>query len=92
MFGTPPPDRDASNGASDLPTQPVPEPLKPDTMVGIKEVTRRTGISESTIKRMMLDGRFPKPMRPSPRRIAWSGRDIDAFVRQLDEQRRASRP
>jgi hypothetical protein len=28
-----------------------------------------------------IAGRFPKPMRP--RRVAWSGRDVEAFVRQL---------
>ena len=40
---------------------------------------------------MVKDGRFPKPMRPSARRIAWLGRDIDELVRQLDDQRRARR-
>jgi predicted DNA-binding transcriptional regulator AlpA len=89
MFGTLPPEDDAS--ATDLPTQHALEPLAPDTLVDIKEVRRRTGISESTIKRMVLDGRFPKPMRPSPRRVAWPGRDIDALVKQLDQQRRAPR-
>jgi prophage regulatory protein len=60
-------------------------------MVNIKEVERRTGISVSTIKRMVKDGRFPKPMRPSTRRIAWLGSDIDELVRQLDNQKRALR-
>jgi prophage regulatory protein len=96
IFNDLPHDDDASgDDATELPTQPMPypelEPLRSDTMVNIKEVGRRTGISESTIKRMVKDGRFPKPMRPSPRRIAWSGRDIDELVRQLDDQRRALR-
>ena len=92
-FGTLPPDRDgdADQDAASQPTQPALEPLEPDTLVDIQEVARRTGISVSTIKRMVQDGRFPKPMRPSERRIAWSGRDIDAFVQQLDEQRRSPR-
>ena len=60
-------------------------------MVDIKEVERRTGISVSTIKRMVKQGRFLKPMRPSARRIAWLGRDIDELVRRLDDQRRAPR-
>ena len=93
IFNDLPPDHDAEDGATELPRQelPDPEPLQPDTLVNIEEVERRTGISESTIKRMVKDGRFPKPMRPSPRRIAWSGRDIDELVRQLDNQRRAPR-
>jgi prophage regulatory protein len=95
IFNDLPPDHDAGDGATELPTQPLPdpehEPLRPDTIVNIKEVERRTGISESTIKRMVKDGRFPKPMRPSPRRIAWLARDIDELVRRLDDQRRAPR-
>lgn len=95
IFNDVPPDHDAGDGATELPTQPLPdpklEPLQPDTMVSIKEVKRRTGVSVSTINRMVKKGRFPKPMRPSPRRIAWLARDLDELVRQLDEQRRAFR-
>jgi prophage regulatory protein len=95
IFNDLPPDHDGGDNATELPTQPMPaselEPLQPDTLGSIKEVERRTGISESTIKRMVKDGRFPKPMRPSPRRIAWLGRDIDELVRQLDDQRRSPR-
>src|SRR6476620_11978139 len=67
VFRVLPPDTPAGNSAADLPKQPALEPLMPDALVDIKEVRRRTGISESTIKRMVLDGRFPKPM--SPRRV-----------------------
>jgi predicted DNA-binding transcriptional regulator AlpA len=95
IFNDLPPDDDAGDDATELPTQPTSDlelaPLQPDTMVSIKEVERRTGISGSTIKRMVKDGRFPKPIRPSPRRIAWLGSDIDELTRQLDDQRRASR-
>jgi predicted DNA-binding transcriptional regulator AlpA len=65
IFNDLPPDNDTGDDATDFPTQPLPcpevEPLQPDTLVSIKEVSRRTGISASTIKRMVLDGRFPKP-------------------------------
>lgn len=38
------------------------EPLPADdTMLRMPEVERLTGISKSTIKRMVSDGRFPKP-------------------------------
>jgi predicted DNA-binding transcriptional regulator AlpA len=48
-------------------------------------------VSDSTVKRMVVDGRFPKPMRISARRIGWPARDVKAWIRQLDDQRRALR-
>jgi predicted DNA-binding transcriptional regulator AlpA len=62
-----------------------------DTMLGRKEVVRLTGVSWSTIQRIVLDGRFPKPMRPSPHRIGWPARDVRAFLEELDSARRKTR-
>lgn len=91
LFGALPPDDDAPepNGTATLP------PSEPehddDTMLRMVEVVRLTGISDSTIKRMVIDGRFPKPMRLSPRRIGWQAREVKVWIRQLDDQRRAPR-
>jgi prophage regulatory protein len=93
LFGTlPPDDAEELNGiAGDQSTNKAePEP-EDDTMLRIGEVIRLTGISGSTIKRMVVDGRFPKPLRLSPRRIGWQARDVKAWVRQLEDQRRAPR-
>ena len=49
------------------------------------------GSANSTVKRMVLDGRFPKPMRLSPRRIGWKATEVKAWIRQLDDQRKAPR-
>jgi predicted DNA-binding transcriptional regulator AlpA len=61
-------------------TEPVPEP---DTKLSPKEVVRLTGISLATIKRMVIDGRFPPPYRPSPRRICWPAREVYALLEQI---------
>jgi predicted DNA-binding transcriptional regulator AlpA len=92
LFGAlPPDDAEELNGfASDQTPPQEPEP-EDDTMLRMGEVVRLTGISGSTIKRMVIDGRFPKPTRLSPRRIGWQARDVKAWLRQLDDQRRAPR-
>jgi prophage regulatory protein len=91
-FGCLPPDNDAADaGTADtetVPSEPAPDD---DTMLRMPDVVRLTGVSESTIKRMMLDGRFPKSMHLSQRSIGWPARDVKAWLRQLDDQRRASR-
>lgn len=63
--------------------------LADDTMLGMHEVTRRTGISKSTVKRMVADGRFPLPKKLSERRIGWPARDVKEFVNGLAQGRRA---
>ena len=81
--------------AEDGEPDPLPEPeaeLPPDdTMLRTKEVLRLIGVSELSLKRMVLDGRFPKPMRLSPRRIGWLARDVRAFIDGLDGARRKVR-
>ena len=87
----PPDDEETLDGmASTQPDVSEPEP-EDDTMLRVRYVVCLTGISGSTIKRMVLDGRFPKPMRLSPRRIGWPARDVKAWIRQLDDQRSAPR-
>ena len=87
MFGQLPPDDDAE------PEAPAPEPELPadDTMLSTRDVVRQTGVSDSTIKRMVLDGRFPKPMRLSPRRIGWPARDVRLWLERLDGSRQKTR-
>jgi prophage regulatory protein len=89
-FGCLPPGHEAGEDPSSADQAPEPEPAD-DTMLGVKEVVRLTDISISTIKRMVIDGRFPKPMHLSPRRIGWLAREVKAWLRNLDQQRSASR-
>jgi prophage regulatory protein len=91
VFNQLPPDDDYTDDAA--PQEPAaPEPELPaDTMLRAKEVLRLIGVSESSLKRMVLDGRFPKPMRLSPRRIGWPARDVKAWLEGLDGARSKTR-
>ena len=87
----PPDDDEAPNGVSgDQNTTPEPEP-DDDDMLRMRDVVRLTGVSKSSIKRMVIDKRFPPPMRLSTRRIGWPAREVKAWLRQLDDQRRSPR-
>jgi prophage regulatory protein len=43
------------------------------------EVERETGMSRSTIYRLMDEGEFPRPLRTGHRMVAWSSTAIDAW-------------
>ncbi|WP_210269807.1 helix-turn-helix transcriptional regulator [Hyphomicrobium methylovorum] len=69
---------------------PLPEPAD-DTMLRVDDVVRLTGLSHSTIKRMISDGRFPKHLRIGERAKGWLARDVKAWIEALNEQRRRPR-
>jgi prophage regulatory protein len=48
------------------------------------EVERETGLSRSSIYRLMDEGKFPRPRRTGHRAVAWPSVEIDAW--------KASRP
>lgn len=48
------------------------------------EVERETGLSRSSIYRLMDEGKFPRPRRTGYRAVAWPSAEIDAW--------KASRP
>ena len=90
-FGDLPPSDAVANSVA-LPDRPKDAPLPADdTMLRMPDVERLTGISGSTIKRMVTDGRFPKPMRIGIRAKGWPARDVRTFVGMLDEQRKRPR-
>lgn len=43
------------------------------------EVERRTGLSRTTIYRLMDEGQFPRPRRIGLRAVAWLQHEIDAW-------------
>lgn len=95
IFGSLPPDdealdelvhseeADASRVALDLPPD--------DAILNIKGAAMLAGISQSTVKRLVVSGSFPKPVRMSPRRIGWLAGEVKAWVRALQEQRTRTR-
>lgn len=67
VFGSlPPGPTDTASAPPTTITRPA-----PDTMLNMQDVIRLTGLSESSIKRMVTDGRFPPPIKLSPRRNGW---------------------
>jgi prophage regulatory protein len=90
-FGDLPPDDKGQDPAVDLPAE-TREPLpSPDTMLRMPDIERLTGLSMSTIKRMVQDGRFPGPLRLGVRAKGWPAADVRAFIELLDEQRKRPR-
>jgi predicted DNA-binding transcriptional regulator AlpA len=87
LFGAYPPG-DTEPGDTAQPTEPEPQD---DDILSPRDVVRLTGLSLSTIKRMVNDGRFHKPMHLSPRRIGWPAREVKGWLKRLDDQRRATR-
>lgn len=90
VFGDPPADKGQSAGVETPDTKPEPFPAD-DTMLRVPDVVRLTGISHTTIKRMVSDGRFPKPMRLGERAKGWPAREVRAWIERLEEQRRRPR-
>ena len=79
---------DDNEPAASKPADPKPQD---DDMLSPRDVVRITGLSLSTIKRMFNDGRFPKPLHLSPRRIGWPARQVKDWLRTLQDQSRSTR-
>lgn len=45
----------------------------------LRVVIRITGLSRSTLYRLIADESFPRPVRLGPRAVAWRRSDIDAW-------------
>lgn len=91
MFGELPPNDPDGDIAAQEPGAPEPELPADDTMLRTKDVLRLTGVSLSSLKRMVLDHRFPTPMRLSPRRIGWPARDVKAWLDAAERARAKGR-
>lgn len=45
-----------------------------------KEVVRVTGLSRATLGRLTAEGRFPAPIRLTPRRMAYNSAEVQDWV------------
>lgn len=52
-----------------------------DRLITRQEVEKMTGLSRSTIYRLMARNEFPKQVRIAPRAVRWSLREILAYVK-----------
>ena len=55
-----------------------------DRLLRLADVEDRVGIRRSAIYRWMNDGRFPKPLRVSPRAVRWRLSDIEDWIGELE--------
>ncbi|MFA5957017.1 helix-turn-helix transcriptional regulator [Hyphomicrobium sp.] len=83
VFGDPPADKGQASTVEMRDTKPEPFPAD-DTMLRVPDVERLTRISHTTIKRMVGDGRFPKPMRLGERAKGWPAREVREWIDRLD--------
>ena len=57
------------------------EPI--DRLMRRAEVEARTGLSTTTIYRLMRAGRFPIPVKISPKAVRWPASEIEAWLASL---------
>jgi prophage regulatory protein len=50
------------------------------TLIRLKQVLARTGMSRSTVYSYISDGRFPAPVSISTRCVAWIEDEVDRWI------------
>ncbi len=50
------------------------------TVLPIREVVRRIGLSRSTIYELIRRGEFPAPIQLTPNRVGWLSEEVDAWL------------
>ena len=48
-------------------------------LLRLRAVMHVTGLSRSTLYRLIADGQFPRPVRLGPRAVAWRRSDVEAW-------------
>lgn len=51
-----------------------------DRLLRRREVEAITGLSRSSIYRLMQDGEFPRPVRVGPAAVRWRSGDVTAWL------------
>jgi len=57
-----------------------------------KEVLNLLGVSDSTLRRMIVRGEFPHPLRISQRRMAWRSDAVDQHIEALGQPNEGGTP
>jgi prophage regulatory protein len=52
----------------------------PSNVLSLKEVLAVTSLSRSSIYALISRGAFPRPVRLTPRRVAWRSTDVNAWM------------
>jgi prophage regulatory protein len=61
------------------------------TILRLKHVKTRTGLSRSTIYQRIKEGSFPAQVSLGPRAVGWIETDIGAWIERQVKQSRAAR-
>ena len=69
---------DALAAISELRQSPVPEDVVA-VLLRLPAVMHVTGLSRSTLYRLIADEQFPRPVRLGPRAVAWRRSDVEAW-------------
>lgn len=56
---------------------------KPNRLLSLDEVTKKTTLSRSSIYAMRKRGEFPEPLRVSLSGVAWRESDLDEWIANL---------
>ncbi len=51
-----------------------------DRLLRRRDVEKITGMSRSSIYRLMQEGEFPRPVRVGPAAVRWKASDITAWI------------
>lgn len=57
----------------------TPDPDTVPTFLNMRKVRILTSLSEMTIRRLIEQGAFPRPVRLARQRVAWRKADLDAW-------------
>lgn len=57
-----------------------PDPDTVPVFLNMREIRRRTGLGEMTIRRQIELGQFPRAVRLARHRVAWRKADFDAWA------------
>lgn len=52
----------------------------PTRVLPIEEVLSRTGLSRRTLYNEISEGRFPKPVQLTTRRVGWPETEVETFL------------
>lgn len=63
----------------------------PDTLIRVRRVLERTSFSRSALYREIAAGRFPAQVKIGRQAVAWSARDVDAWIQERADQARQRR-
>jgi prophage regulatory protein len=63
----------------------APDPHTDPVFLNMRQLRARLGLGEMSIRRLVEQGRFPRPVRLSPQRVGWRVADVMAWEASRSE-------